>query len=176
MKKNSYKKGALTLELLIAFAILVINITAIVLLINGGQSIYIDSETNSEAISKAESLLDKTKSDAAIDFNLVNPSTTTETSGGLTYTKKVEVAQTGLFTKEVTSTISWLAEGGRTLSIILKTLITNPDAVDGGDTCSSVMSNPEGWKTPAYYTFDSIDFFPSDPNANGIEISDLDDM
>jgi len=144
--KIQRQKGAATLELLIAFAILVLNITAVILILNGGQSIYVDSETNTEAIAMAEELLEDARADAELDFNLVYPTSGTETSGPLTYTKTLSVTQTDLFTKEVTSTVSWPAEGGRNLIVEFTTLFTNPEAVDGGDTCSSVLSGD--WTSP----------------------------
>src|SRR3989344_6090826 len=117
--KIQRQKGAATLELLIAFAILVLNITAVILILNGGKSIYVDSETNTEAIAMAEELLEDARADAELDFNLVNTSSETETSGPLIYTKTLTVTQkeTELFTKGVTSIVSWPAEGGRNLSV-----------------------------------------------------------
>ncbi len=140
------KKGAATLELLIAFAILILNITAVMLLVSGGQSIYTDSETNTEAIDLGRELIDKARADADLDFNLVNPYITTENIGSLAYTKTLEVAPgDNLFTKEVTSIISWVM-GARTLDITVKTLLTNPNAVGGGDTCSSALEGD--WTDP----------------------------
>ena len=177
MKKYFIKNnGSITLELLIAFAILIINITAVMLILNGGQMISIDTQTNNEALMKAQNLIEKAKSDANLDFNLVNPTTNTDTlppyySNILNVETSATDSTLDLWTKRVTSTISW-QQAGRTLTTILTTLLTNKEAINGGDTCSSVVPNPEGWKTPLYYLFPSVTF--SGPNANGIAISDLD--
>lgn len=141
-----FTKGSVTLELLIAFAILILNITAVILILNGGQSIYIDSETNTEALFKAKSILEQTREKSKIDFNLVSPRIITEPEGPIVYTKKINVDQLNLFTKEISSSIEWNALGGRTLKIELKTLLTNPEALKGGDTCSSVLEGD--WKNP----------------------------
>ena len=172
MKKQG-QKGAATLELLIAFAILVLNITAVILLISGGQSIYVDSETNTEAIAMAQELLEDARADAELDFGLVNNRSETEASGPLTYTKTLSVTQTeaDLFTKKVTSTVSWPAEGGRNLIVEFTTLLTNPEAVDGGDTCSSVLSGD--WTNPQMTSYEFGKDLVGDPSS-GFPIGDID--
>ncbi len=154
MKYNSKIKGAATLELLIAFAILALNITAIMLLISGGQSIYIDSELGSEAASKAREVVEATKAQAEEDFNLVNSYNSTVVSGGVTFNKSLSVEDgPDVFTKLITSTVSWSAIGGRNLESTIKTLLTNKEAAAGGDTCSSVLSGD--WTDPQ---IDSYEF------------------
>lgn len=133
--------GMATIELLVAFAILLINLTGVILLVNQGQSVALDNETNTEALALAQGQIEKSQADAQFDFNLVNPSTSTEDI----YTKNIEVGQVDLFTKKVTSVITWLV-GGKNFTTTLTTLVTNPDAVDGGDTCSSVLAGD--WTNP----------------------------
>jgi VCBS repeat-containing protein len=164
-------RGFSTLEILIAFAIVILCIGAVILIVFGNQSVAVDSQINNEAISKAQKMLEDARATSRFDFNLVNPSNSTETSGALTFIKKLDVTQIDLFTKQAISTVSWIS-GGRTLSVFFTTLFTNLDSVTGGGTCSSILSNPTGWKTPTYYTFPSVTF--AGPNANGFEISDLD--
>ncbi|MDD5068284.1 MAG: hypothetical protein PHS53_00900 [Candidatus Pacebacteria bacterium] len=135
--KNS--RGFSTLEILIAFSILILALTALILVVFGNQSILIDTQVSNEALHKAEALLEGARADSRFDFGLVNPTTTIEVSGSLAYTKKLEVHQVDLFTKEVKSIVSWLGPNDRNLSVTLSTLLTNPQAVAGGDTCSSVL-------------------------------------
>ena len=142
-KKNS--AGFSTLEILIAFGVLIMAVTAVILVIFGNQSVAVDTETNSEALSKAQAMLEVARADSRFDFNLVNPKTTTEVSGPLTYTKKLDVNQINLFTKQATSTVAW-EMGNRTLYVALTTLLANPQEVDGGDTCSSVLTGD--WMNP----------------------------
>ncbi len=138
-------RGFATLEILIAFAVLILSMGAVILVVFSNQSLAIDTQTNNEAISKGQAILEKARADSRFDFGLVNSSTTTETSAGLTYTKALDVIQTDLFTKKVTSTVSWQT-AGRTLSTVFSTLLTNKDAVNGGDTCSSVLTGD--WTHP----------------------------
>ncbi len=135
------KKGFITLEILIAFTVLILCMSAVITVIFGNQSLAVDLQTNIEAISKATTLLEKTRSDSRLDFNLVNPTTMTETSGALTFTKTLDVAQKDLFTKKVTSNVSWQL-GERSLSTMLTTLLTTKDV----NTCSSTLTGD--WKNP----------------------------
>jgi hypothetical protein len=119
--------------------------TAVISVVFGNQSIAVDVGNNSEAVSMAAAQLETKRAQAAEDFALVNPSAATVMSGPLSYTKKVEVSQPDFFTKLVTSRVSW-QDAGRTLSVLFTTLITNPDALHGGDTCSSVLEGD--WTNP----------------------------
>jgi hypothetical protein len=161
-------KGIITLEILIAFAIIILNIGAVILVAFGNQSVIIDSETSSEAISKAVSLIEKARAESRYDFNLVNTFSTTETSGFLLFTKKLEVTQIDLFTKKVSSIISWQI-GDKTLSTVLTTLLTNPEGVNGGDTCSSVLSGD--WKNPQ---IESVISFSAISPAGIYTLTDID--
>lgn len=135
---RALSRGNSTLEILIAFAVITLTMTAVIMVTFGNQSISVDTQTNNEAIYKTGAMLEKARADSRFDFNVVNPSTATDVSGTLTYTKTLAVTQVDLFTKRVDSTVSW-QEAGRTLHVLLSTLLTNPQAVGGGDTCSSVL-------------------------------------
>lgn len=165
---NSYKRGAATLEILIAFAVLTLSMGAVILLTFGNQSSSVSSQTNNEAIYRAQKMLEEARANSRFDFDLVNPVGQTPDD---IYKKSLDVRQFDLFTKQATSTVSW-NEGNRALSVTLSTLLTNPLGFNGGGTCSSVLSNPNGWKSPLHYEFSSVNF--SGPNANGIAITDLD--
>ncbi|KKR62667.1 MAG: hypothetical protein UU01_C0004G0034 [Parcubacteria group bacterium GW2011_GWA2_40_37] len=66
-------RGFATLEILIAFMILILCISAVIMVSFGNQSVVVDSQISNEAISKAQSLLEKARADSRFDFNLVNP-------------------------------------------------------------------------------------------------------
>lgn len=150
---RKYNKGFVTLEILIAFAVLILCMGAVIMVVFGNQSIAVDLETNNEAISKAQALLEKARADSRFDFNLVNSTHQNPAVGSCPpdyisddiYCKKIDVTQTDLFTKKVTSTATWQT-GGRVLSTIFTTILTNPDAVNGGDTCSSELMGD--WTNP----------------------------
>lgn len=141
-KYNNFRtlrlEGFSTIELMIAFAILILSLTALISVTFGNQSISADTEINSEALSMARQMIEDARIDSHADFNLVNPMTTTEQLGSLTYTKSLEVEQTDAFTKKIKSLVTW-SVGNRTLKTELTTLLTNPKAVSGGGTCSSVL-------------------------------------
>lgn len=141
---KKHEEGFTTLEILIAFTVLILCISAVIMISFGNQSIAVDSQINNEAISKAQALLEKARADSREDFNLVNPILPNTPPGNI-YTENLDVTQTDLFTKKVTSTVSWQT-GEKILSTIFTTLLTNPEAVDGGDTCSSVLTGD--WSKP----------------------------
>ncbi len=158
--KDKYESGFATLEILIAFSVLILCISAVVMITFSNQFIAIDSKTSLEALSHAQSMLEKTRADSEQDFNSVNSSTLIETSENSEFTKRLNVLQTNLFTKEVTASVSWQL-GGRNLSTILATLLTNREAANGGDTCSSVLVGD--WKNPQIESTISFSSLPGIP-------------
>lgn len=142
---HTHHKGGSTLELLVAFAILVTALSATVLVAFSNQSVTVDLQTNTEAIYKAQALLEEARAAVRQDFGLLNPKTMTDPSGPLTYTQKLEVRQVDLFTKQATSSVSWQS-GGRTLTVSFTSLFSNPQAVGGGETCSSILLG--NWTAP----------------------------
>lgn len=139
MKAESIGKnltsGFSTLEILLALAILVLTIAAVILVIFGNQSVTIDSQTNTEALNKAQELVESAQAAARKDFNLVNPTSTAE---GI-YQNKTDVQiLPDLLTKKITATVSWTGEHQRSLSVQLSTLVANLENVNSPNTCSSI--------------------------------------
>jgi hypothetical protein len=163
---KSEKEGSITLELLITFVILIMNITAVMLIIYGGQSIIVDSQTSNEALSMAQNLMEKAKSDANLDFNLVNPIPSTSYD---IYNKSLLVNQVNLFTKKITSIVDWKMDDNRDQEIKLVSYLTNPDAVDGGDTCSSILTG--NWKSP--HVIQSYDLKELVDPSSGFPVTDI---
>lgn len=135
-----------TLEILIAFAVLTLSMTAIIVVIFGNQSLAIDTQTNIEALGKAQALLEKARADAREDYGSV-VSTTSISTSIIPYTQTLAVADLTECKKQATSTVSWV-EQGRSLSIDLTTYIS--DIVGflalGGD-CG--VNPPSGdWRRP----------------------------
>ena len=171
---NKYTQGMSTLEILIAFTILMLCLSAVMLVAFGNQSVVIDSQISEEAISIAQAMLEETRATAKPDFNLVNPFTQTETREGFVFDKTLEVhtsatdATLDLWTKKVTSSVSWQI-GDKNSSILFTTLLTNLSAIDGGNTCSSVITGD--WKNPQ--TESTIDFSSISPTGT-YSLTDLD--
>jgi hypothetical protein len=159
MTPKKYNKGAATLELLIAFAILVLNITAVMLLINGGQSIYVDTETNNEALTKAQSLLEKTKSDNYTAVADCDDSTSTKCVGTVDsfYNRKLIIDPASITEcgQDIKTSTSWTTSG-KTLSVDLNSHLSDLATVValGGD-CTSIPSESD-WDTPARFASDTM--------------------
>ncbi len=148
-----------TIELLIAFAILLINITSVVLLVQGGQNISLSSEISTEATTRAKTMLELAHIQADQNFNSVTTKHTTEMSGPLTFNKDLTVTNVDDFTKEVKAKVSWVV-GGKILDVTLSTLLANK----AGDTCNPDTSGD--WRKPQPYGYAD---FSSSTGATGID-------
>ncbi|MBT9168080.1 MAG: hypothetical protein DDT19_01425 [Syntrophomonadaceae bacterium] len=104
---GNYTRGVSTLEILIAFAVFTLSISAVIMVVFGNQSVAADTQTNIEAISKAQKMLEDARAQSRLDFNLVNPFTTTETSGPRSMTSKLDVIDLTQCKKQVISTVTW---------------------------------------------------------------------
>lgn len=178
MDKLTTQKGFSIIEILIAMAIGIIVISGVVagsggfsLALRGNQSTILNGQTNAEAVTKAQQLVEQEQALGRQDFNLVNP--TGPTTDGI-YTKNVTVTtQPDLLTKSVTTVISWVGDHGQALSTTLSTLVTNLENVNSPNTCNSAMSNPDGWKNPQDTSFDFQQLLYGNL-GNGLSLSDVD--
>jgi Tfp pilus assembly protein PilV len=162
--KFQNQKGSATLEILIAFAILVISITAVILVVFGNQSISVDSQTGNEALYKAQAILENTRATAYQNFDSLTDGTTTIPDPFYTITKVISTdADSNI--KYVTSTVAWKI-GSRNQQIQLATTITNRQ---GTNTCNPIISGD--WSSPQYTAY-RTDTFPGSP-SNGLGIADL---
>jgi len=143
---GKWTRGVSTLELLIAFAILLLAITAIIMVIFSNQSIAIDTQTNIEALTKAQRKLEMARANSREDFNSVVTGTEVSLSG-IPYTETLTVADLTECKKQATSTVSW-SEGGRTLTVDLATFFTDIAGFFalGGDCAIDPPS--DGWGYP----------------------------
>ena len=172
-RPSKTQSGIATLEMLIALTILVLSITAVILLVFGGQSVTADTQTNNEALYKAQELLERARALSREDFNLVNPVPATNDD---IYQKSVDVETLPDFLpKRLTSNVTWTGDHNRQLSITLSTLLTSPSGYNNGLFCNSVLTNPGGWKNPIHYEHESTDLVDqaSGNNSDGLGISDL---
>lgn len=144
------QRGFSTVEMLVAMAILLFSLSAVVLVLFGNQSLGVDSELNAEALSRAQALLEEQQALARKDFNLVNPTSSTEVIGGLLYAKQVDidrVTPTDYLQKRVRARVSWVGEHGRVNQYVqLNSLITDFPNTIGSNTCYSELSG--NWSAP----------------------------
>ena len=143
---RAQSRGLATLEILIAFAVLSLTLTAMVAVAFSNQSISVDTQNNSEALALARAQLEDARAAAKADFFSLLPSAGTHPSGPLTYGTSVVYSDVAPFAKQATSTITWTT-GGRSLSLVLSTILTDPLGALSGDTCNPTLAGD--WTTPA---------------------------
>ncbi len=148
--------GAVTLELLMAFAIFTLNITAVILVINGGQSVSIDTETNTEALMEARNMIEDARLNSQENFTSLSSESYQETKGSLTYTKNLKVIDQTPCKKSVSSSVQWLTPPIRQQKVELETLLINTEeSIALGGDC--YLNPPEtDWSNPQIFASDSI--------------------
>ncbi len=169
MRQIKRNKGSSTLEILIAFTVLILCISAVISVIFGNQSVTVDSQTNNEALYRAQKVLEEARARSRSDFALVTPFSATEKIGPINYSKLLEVRQIDYWTIQATSTITWNTNG-KNQGISLSTLFTNP-YTSGGGTCSAILSGD--WKNPSVTSYEFGKDLLGDPSS-GFPITAID--
>src|ERR1035437_8007757 len=84
--------GFATIEILIAFTVVLSCIGAVIMVTFGNQSVTVDTQLSNEAISKAQAMLEKARADSRQDFSsVVSIPSFPDVSGPITYTKTLTV-------------------------------------------------------------------------------------
>ena len=169
-RKLNNKGGFATLELLIAFTILILCMGGVIM-VSGfneyhsgvgdvsfeNQSITIDSQTNNEAISKAQALLEKARADSRLDFGSVVTTPIANDDIYKIYKTQIiidpaSVTQCG---KDVQSSVSWTA-GSRPLNVNFSTHLGDiANAIALGGDC--IIDPPESdWTNPQQCVVDTL--------------------
>ncbi len=143
--------GVVTLEVLIAFAILVICISGVILVTFSNQTVAIDTETNNEAVIKAQEVLEKARSVSRQNYNLVEPCDDFDPSivdcagnVGTFYNRQltIPISAATECSKEIKSTTSWTIQN-RVLSVDFTTTLGDmAKAINLGGDCA--ISPPTG--------------------------------
>ncbi len=165
-QKSLKHSGMLTLEILIAFGILILSISAVILLEFGNQLIAVDSQISIEAVSRAKKILEDTRAASKQDFNLIKtiaPHTPPENI----FTESLEVIDSTRCKKQINSKISWNFYS-RIFKTSLSTILTSAnEALALGGDCSP--DSPYGaWTNHEKLT--SIDTIPSTLKATGLDV------
>ena len=155
--------GFSTLEILIAFAILTLSLTAVISVFFGNQSVSLDTQTNAEALAKATTALEKERALAQSSYLSATSTSETEVSGTLTFTKTLSVADLTPCKKIATSTITWDTATLRPQKIELTTFFTDiaGTLALGGDCFIGGPSS--AWDNPQRFASDT--FSPGKPLA-----------
>ena len=161
-----YKKGSSTLEILLAFAILILSITSVILLGFGNQSVSADSEVSNEALYKAQIQLEDARALSRKDFfSLESDSSSDPTPEGLVYEKELDILDVSPCQKKATSNVNWNISG-KDQYVSFSTLLTNvAEAFALGGDCDSTPIDE--WDNPASYSI-------TDPIHNGSAATDID--
>ena len=154
--------GSSLLEILIAVTILSLGIGAVLLLSTANQDLKIDSQTNGEALSKAEGMIETARALSRQDFYSISAIAPANDD---IYTKSIDVTDIDVFTKQVTSNVAWSASASRPVAIRLTTILTDPQSALGGDTCNPVLSGD--WTDPQLLGYAD---FPSSQGATGVDV------
>lgn len=172
-RRLSFQRGSSTLEILLAFAVLTLTFTAVIGVVFGNQSIAVDTQVNVEAIAMAAQNLEVIRASAQSDFYGLSNSSAAIMSGPLAFTESMTFTNVVPFIKEATSEVSW-QNAGRTLSVLLTTLITDPDGYQSGDTCSSALlgdwTHPLGAPQESSSGYGYYEY-PNSAETTGIEVA-----
>lgn len=141
--------GFSTLEMLIAFAVMTLSITAVILVSFGNQSATIDTELANEALYIAESELEHARANTIKNFILIN-STSTPALPDELFNKSLVVSDISECAKRVTSEIAWQT-GLRDLNIALTSVFTSQEISEalGGDCGAEELGG--NWDSPDSY-------------------------
>lgn len=135
------QRGFVTLEIILAMAIMVTVLSAVVLMLFGGQSLAGDLQNNAQALALAQTLLEKQVILAKKDFRLINPVIFEK---GI-FNCEMDVIGKPFFKKIIFARISWIS-GGRRQEVRLPSLVTDYDDTVGSDTCDSNLTGD--WTMP----------------------------
>jgi Tfp pilus assembly protein PilV len=160
-------RGSSTIEILIAFAVFTLSITAVISLFFGNQNIALDTQLNDEALYKAQALLEKARIDGQEDFyGLTNFS-----QSDSIYNKTITYSDVDADTKKAVSNVSW-SVGGKNLFITLSSLLTNAVVIASGDTCNPTLAG--NWKSPVNQTWEfGKDLVVPNDTSSGYPITDV---
>src|SRR3989344_8398541 len=118
-------KGFSTIEILIALALSALTVTAVTSVVFGSQSVAVDSQTNTEALHKAQENLENALATSRENYdNVVADLVGTPYLNG-SATLDVPISFLTPCSKQVVSRVNWIGEYNRSQEIKLVTSVTN---------------------------------------------------
>lgn len=155
--KLQFQKGSSIIEMMVAFAILALAITAVITVSFGNQSTAVSSELNNKAVYLAEGVMEDAYANSVADWNSLVPGTINEVEG--IFTKKLTVWP-GLCSRRADVTISWETPPAPAQQISLSNVFTDIET-------SLALSNdcPSGetddWENPGDAISEALSGFPA---------------
>ena len=165
---SKYQEGFSTLEILIAFAVLITTIVAVTLVVFGNQSISSDSQTNDEALYLAQQQLEDARSlrgYASYDSII----TSVPASVSFPYTKQLIVPDPPISDciKQIISQIRW-SNRTRSLKVQLSTLLSNPQkSQDISSDCNTIAHSSDDFRKPKSLNHSNLNI---DGHTSGIDV------
>lgn len=156
-----------TLELLIAFTIVIFTMAGVVMVSFGSQSLSVDALTNRQATSRGEEMLETARATSRSNFLSVVPIATTTPAGDI-YSESMEMSDLTQCRKRVVAHMTWFASVLRTEHVDLTTDVGSSSIVFslGGDCATDPPSG--GFSHPN--TLTSADIIPGGSGATGIDV------
>src|SRR3989344_824140 len=169
--------GFSTIELLIAFSILTLSLTAVILMVFGNQTFALDSEFDNHAIYKAGTDIEEAYGMARSNFLMLVNAASVDAEG---YSHTREVTDLTPCVKHVTAEVGWTAEFNRLQNVMLGTIFTSTTTAAAlGMDCDTTP--PSEWENPSSATTAEIGgqgatdidanndflYITSDPSAPG---------
>ncbi len=142
-----YGRGSSLLEVLIAFTIFTVSMTAVVVSVAGSQSFAVDGHLAVEALGRAQHNIEEVRARAQQNFLSIQATTTTEALAGTVYANMLSVRDLTRCKKQATSTVSWMRDA-RTQTVELSTFLSDTQSATklGGDCVADI---PVGnWSAP----------------------------
>ena len=172
-KNRGRRRGSGTLEILIAFSVIILAITAAISVAFGNQGVTVDTELDHQAFYKATRELEKVRAAALADFDAVSSSPAellalSEGEYNSIYTKQIGILDISPCAKAVTSTITWQVDVLRPQKVELASVVVSPEELFalGGD-CSALPPEDD-WENPD--TANSIDISPAGNDATDVDV------
>jgi len=165
MKTNNNSNGFSTLELLIAFAVMTLSMTAVIMVAFGNQSIAIDTELAQRGLYIAQQKLEKTAADLHANFNTAVHQFSFVAHNDI-FDTQITALDISECAKRVKSSALWNRDQ-RNLRNSLSMIITDPEISEalGGDCATEEPADT--WDTPQ--SLGSIS--PSDFSGQGTDIA-----
>ena len=172
LKPITCQDGIATMEILLAMVILTLALTAVILVLFGGQSVTTDAQTNQEALYIAQEDIEDVRSQSRGSVSDFNSITSTPVTSEDIYDKQILVSDISQCTKRVTSNVNWDLEQ-RPQAVSLATILTSVDAViEVGGFCGPDSEPVSEWWYPN--TFVSVDLKDFGGPNNGTSATSID--
>lgn len=142
------QKGIATLEMLIAMSLIIFTISAILPLVSGSQSTSVSSQTNQEALYKAQGVLENARATSRSDFASIKTSAISN-DGFYNWQTVVDPALITQCGKDVKGHVTWNINS-RLLEVGVTTHISDvASAIALGGNCDDNPPSIDGWSPPS---------------------------